>query len=99
MIQEFNTLFFAGTDTTATVIASCLFEIARNPKISEELVDEVKSVVKGVMVQPDELKALKLVTAFIQEILRLYPPVFGTMGRLALHDVQINNVTVKKGDN
>jgi cytochrome P450 len=37
--------------------------------------------------------------AFILEVLRLYPPVFGTMGRVALEDVKVNDFVIKKGNN
>ena len=80
----------AGRDTTAQTIMWGMYLLSINEDICEKLYNEVKDV----NIEYDELKDLKYTENFINEVLRLYPPV-PTDGKSAIdHDVLPNGVRV-----
>lgn len=79
MYGEAELLIIAGSDTTAIVMAALLFYLVRNETVQAKLVDEMRSTFSG----PSEIKSgpklqsCKYLRAFIQEGLRMTPPVAG----------------------
>lgn len=77
-------LLLAGFETTATTINFCLFELAHNPRVQEQLLDELRANFGASNVEAgltnltkesySELLELKLLEAFVSEVLRLYSP-------------------------
>jgi cytochrome P450 len=65
----------AGRDTTACLLTFSLYEIARHPAVKEKLIDELKRLVKAEGITWDSVKKLSFMKQFLQEVLRLYPPV------------------------
>ncbi|XP_050502054.1 cytochrome P450 4C1-like isoform X1 [Diabrotica virgifera virgifera] len=79
--EELDTFIFEGHDTTSVSIMYTLMALANEPKIQEEIYDEIISVI-GDSETPTlkELGELKLMERCIKESLRLYPSV-GLIGR------------------
>ncbi|XP_013929178.1 PREDICTED: cholesterol 24-hydroxylase isoform X2 [Thamnophis sirtalis] len=80
MIDNFVTFFVAGHETTASQLSFTIMELARQPEIVAKLqaeVDEVIGVKRDIAYQ--DLRKLEYLTQVLKEILRLYPPVSGTM--------------------
>lgn len=79
MYGEAELLIIAGSDTTAIVMAALLFYLVRNQAVQAKLVDEIRSTFSS----PSEIKSgpklqsCKYLRAFIQEGLRMTPPVGG----------------------
>ncbi|MFI0743091.1 cytochrome P450 [Streptomyces sp. NPDC021100] len=69
------TIFLGGTDTTASVVAWALHQLARHPDIEQRLHTEVDSVlVGGRAATHADLPRLELTGRIIDETLRLHPP-------------------------
>ncbi|XP_039195643.1 cholesterol 24-hydroxylase isoform X2 [Crotalus tigris] len=80
MIDNFLTFFVAGHDTTANQLSFTIMELARHPEIVTKLqaeVDEVIGVKRDIVYE--DLRKLEYLSQVHKEILRLYPPVPGTM--------------------
>ncbi|XP_032090048.1 cholesterol 24-hydroxylase isoform X2 [Thamnophis elegans] len=80
MVDNFVTFFVAGHETTASQLSFTIMELARQPEIVAKLqaeVDEVIGVKRDIAYQ--DLRKLEYLTQVLKEILRLYPPVSGTM--------------------
>ena len=77
----------AGRDTTAATVSVSLFMLARNPVIWKQLVDEV-AFLEGKPPSFQQLRELQLMSQFLKEILRLYPPAPLT-SRSALRDTTL----------
>ncbi len=75
VLGEICTLVFAGFDTTSTAIGWCLFLLASHPELQERLRRDVRSVQVPVGWTADGLDRLSTLTAFINEALRIFPPV------------------------
>jgi len=75
-------LLIAGNETTATALGNLLFILATNPDIAAELYENV-----------DDARYL---TRFVEEILRLEPPVRG-LSRMTTREVELGGVTLPKG--
>jgi cytochrome P450 len=77
LYAECELLTIAGSDTTAIVISAAFFYLARNPEIQSKLAQEIKSAFGSY----DEIKSgstitsCKYLTAFLQEAMRMSPPV------------------------
>lgn len=98
MIQQCITLFFAGTDTTSTLLAAAIYELSANQDVQRDLKRENKAVIGDKhTVEHADLSKLTLLNAFIKECLRLHPPAPGLLSRLALENHYIKDLHVKKG--
>ncbi|KAJ7031138.1 cytochrome P450 [Mycena alexandri] len=71
----FNILI-AGRDTTAATLTYSVYMLAEHPDIAERLRKEILDTVgSSKMPTYDDLRGMKYLRAFINETLRLYPPV------------------------
>ncbi|KAG9511998.1 benzoate 4-monooxygenase cytochrome P450, partial [Aureobasidium melanogenum] len=80
--QTAKVLVLAGSETTATLLAGAIFHLLKNPLTLKKLVDEVRSSYESER-HIDLVSSAKLhyLQAVLDEALRLYPPVPGTMPR------------------
>ncbi|KAI5213461.1 hypothetical protein AUEXF2481DRAFT_701441 [Aureobasidium subglaciale EXF-2481] len=80
--QTAKVLVLAGSETTATLLSGAIYHLLKNPLTLEKLVDEVRSSYESEhhinLVSSAKLHYLQ---AVLDEALRLYPPVPGTMPR------------------
>ncbi|KAI0030853.1 cytochrome P450 monooxygenase pc-3 [Vararia minispora EC-137] len=75
VLQTLN-IMIAGRDTIAAALAFGAYMLAENPHVLKRLRQEILEVV-GPVRRPtyDDIKGMKYMRAFINETLRLYPPV------------------------
>ena len=71
-------MFAAGHETTANAMAWTCFELQRHPEVMTKLRTEVDEVLSGRTPTADDLPHLVYTRMVIEEVLRLYPPVFIT---------------------
>ncbi|MCB2073321.1 MAG: cytochrome P450 [Novosphingobium sp.] len=81
-ISTIRGFLIAGNDTTATAITNLLLVLATQPGLMDELYPKVDDN--------------RLMTRFVEELLRLLPPVHGLF-RTAMKDVEIGGTQVPKG--
>ncbi|KAJ8489743.1 hypothetical protein ONZ45_g13448 [Pleurotus djamor] len=74
--DEILNIMIAGRDTTACTLTYAVYMLAENPHVLQKLRDEVLSKI-GASKRPDfdDLRSMRYLRAFINETLRLYPPV------------------------
>lgn len=99
--DQMTTLFFAGSDTTASTIAWSTFELAKNPEIqmrlqeeADELMDKLDGDVEKISAR--DLDQMKLLNGAIKETLRLYPPA-PVIGRDCPEDALVDGFQIEKG--
>ncbi|CAD8068225.1 unnamed protein product [Paramecium primaurelia] len=98
IIHQFITLFFAGTDTTATTSGTCLYYLAEYPEMQNEILKEVIEIVgEQGDIKEEHLNKLVKINALIQEVLRLRNPAFCPIFRTVRQDKQLLDVKMKKG--
>lgn len=87
------TFFFAAFDTTGEGFKWCLYSLAKYRNEMETVRDDVKDIKPG-------YEALKInsLKNFINEVLRMFPPVWG-VPRLALNDDEVDGIKISKGTN
>jgi len=92
--DQLVTLFFAGSDTTASTVSWALYELSKNPEIYEKVTQEVDKMIQEKCggdpsrISVDCLSDLPWLDGCINETLRLYPPA-PIIGRDAIRD---NNI-------
>ncbi len=69
-----ETFLFAGHDTSASLIGWTLYELARHPKVAQQLVDELTASPAAASELID-LEKFPYLKAVLNESLRLHPPV------------------------
>src|SRR5581483_5376056 len=79
--DEVMTLFLAGHETTSTLLAWVWHALSEFPAVADELYAEVDAVLGERLPGPDDMPRLVYTGYVIQEVLRLWPPVW-TIGRL-----------------
>ena len=70
-----SNLIIAGTESTSSFSAGCLFHLLSNPRTHKLLVDEIRNAIPpGAEVVDSLLAPLPYLDAVIKEGLRVYPP-------------------------
>jgi len=91
-------LFVAGHETTATALSWGLYELAQYPEIQEELYQEIISVFgKEKIPTIEELEKSVKLNCFLNEVLRLHPPITLIPTRVSTCDIQYKNYIFPKG--
>ena len=68
-------LALAGTETMSTLLPALTYLITQNPKVTKELVDELRSAFPNEdSITSEQVTHLEYLTACIKECLRLFPP-------------------------
>ncbi|RKL09124.1 hypothetical protein BFJ70_g16719 [Fusarium oxysporum] len=83
LFGESESLIIAGSDTTATSMAAAFFYLSRNPRVQEKLAKEVTSAFSsaGDIKSGTALYSCQYLRAFIDETLRMSPPVPADLAR------------------
>jgi cytochrome P450 len=94
IVENLQTLLFAGHDTTASALSWAVYLLATHPDEEKKLVEEFRSLEST---NPDfqELSSLPFLDAVVKETLRLYPG--AGFVREPLTDVQLGNYDIPKG--
>lgn len=96
IVDEVATMIVAGHETTATALFWACLMLARVPAWQDAVAEEVRDADLSVEGAATTLPDLKVTTAVVREVLRLFPPAFMT-GREAVVDAELCGVPVKKG--
>lgn len=91
------TFLVAGHETTGNALAWVLYLLALHPECQERTRAEITAVTGAASVRAEQLDALPLTRAVVEESLRLYPPV-PFIGREAIAADEIDDLIVKAGE-
>lgn len=88
LLDQTKTLFGAGFETTATAMAWAMCELADHSGLADRLAEEAQSALEGRPVDRSTLDRLPLAGRFVDEVLRLHPPVYN-IGRHSIRDEEV----------
>jgi cytochrome P450 len=94
--DEVMTLFLAGHETTALVLAWTWYLLGKNPDVEARFHAELDEVLAGRDAKLADLPRLKYTERIIKESMRLYPPAYG-LGREAINDCEIAGYRIPAG--
>jgi cytochrome P450 len=94
--DEVSTMIIAGHETTSTALFWACYIAAKLPDLQARMAEEVRMVDLSPEVAAEALKQLVYTRAFMDEVLRLYPPAF-LIVRVAKEADQILGHTVTPG--
>lgn len=100
--EETTLLVVAGSDTTSTVIPAMFFYMTRNPKVYERLTSEIRTIFNHAdeIHSGPKLTSCRYLRAFIDETMRMNPPVGGDLQREVLAGgITIDGQHVPQGTN
>ncbi|KAL5569322.1 hypothetical protein UlMin_025897 [Ulmus minor] len=93
VVDECKTFYFAGQETTNSLLAWTVFLLATHMDWQEEARKEVINLFGKQDPKPDGLAMLKTMSLIINESLRLYPPVVG-LARKTDKEVRLGNLNL-----
>ena len=93
--DEIITILSAGYETTARALTWTFYLMDKNPEQAAKLREELETVLGGRNPVYEDLLRLEYAGRFIQESMRLYPPVWG-LARLAREDDEIGGCRIPK---
>ncbi|XP_037358373.1 aromatase isoform X1 [Talpa occidentalis] len=91
-------ILIAAPDTMSVSVFFMLLLIAKHPKVEEEMMKEIRTIIGEREIRIDDIQKLKVMENFIYESMR-YQPVVDVVMRKALEDDVIDGYPVKKGTN
>jgi cytochrome P450 len=94
--DEAMTLFLAGHETTANLLAWSWYLLAQHPDVAERLVASLDAALGGRTPTMDDVPRLGYARQVLSEALRLYPPAWA-LGRVALEPVAFGGYAVPPG--
>jgi cytochrome P450 len=74
--DEAMTLFVAGHETTAQMLAWTWYLLGENPEAETRLQEELQQVLRGRLPEVSDLARLPYLYAVMNEVLRMYPPAY-----------------------
>jgi len=89
LLDEVMTIFIAGHDTTAVVLTWATYLIGTHPEVEGKILAEISEHFEGDEIDLSKLRNFKYTKMVVQEVMRLYPPVW-TFGRKAINDDDMN---------
>lgn len=96
MRDELVTLLLAGHETTASTLGWTFYLIDRHPEVRERLHEEAVDVLGDRLPEYEDLHRLTYTSMVIQEVMRLYPPVW-MLSRLAQGPDKVGGYDVPVG--
>lgn len=93
MHHEVVTLMMAGHETTALALIWTWMLLAQHPDVEEKLCQDIQSVLQGRSPTADDVAQFKYATWVIKELMRLYPPAWGT-SRQVVETLQLGDYTL-----
>jgi cytochrome P450 len=94
--DEMMTLFLAGHETTAIVLAWTWYLLATHPEAATRLAEELDQVLGGRAPTMADLPRLRYTEHIVQESMRLYPPAY-VIGREPLEKCTLGGFAVPAG--
>lgn len=94
--DEALTIFLAGHETTANLLAWTWMLLSQHPAVREQLYQEVDTVLNGRIPTSADLPQLTYTRMVIDETLRLYPPAW-LLVRTAVNDDTIDDYHIPAG--
>jgi cytochrome P450 len=95
--DEAITLFNAGHDTTAAGLTWTWYLLATHPEVASQVREEAQGVLQGRSATCADLPQLAYTTRVVKESLRLYPPTWALIPRVATQKVTIGGYELPKG--
>jgi cytochrome P450 len=94
--DEIVTLLLAGHETTASTLSWSLYLIDRHPEVRQRMRDEALSVLGDRLPTYEDLTKLRYTAMVVDEVVRLYPPVW-LLPRKALAEDVVGGFRVPAG--
>ncbi len=95
--DEARVLFLAGQDDTTAALSWCFFLLAQHSDIEARLRQEIASVVGIREPVYSDVARLTYTEMVIKETLRLYPPTWSLVPRVAAQDVELGGNRIRHG--
>eukprot|EP00980_Cylindrotheca_fusiformis_P012419 scaffold3046_cov105-Cylindrotheca_fusiformis.AAC.18 len=95
--DEIKTFIFAGHETTSTWCNMAIYAFTQHPQVQNIVYEDiVRHAPSSTALTIEVVEKMEYLNAFLQEVLRMYPPV-GAIARYPTQTEKIAGITVPKG--
>ena len=95
--NEMMVLFFAGTDTTSTLLLNALYLMSKKPYVLEKLVNEIdQHIIDDNLMDYELINILNYLSAVLKETLRMCGPGIILFNRIAQKTFKLGDFIIKK---
>lgn len=94
--DETVTLFMAGHETTANLLAWTFYLISQNPRVEAKIVEEINRVTGDKLPTFEDIHNFTYLRKVLTESMRIYPPAW-LMGRINTEDHVLDGYNIPKG--
>jgi len=94
--DQLITIFFAGHETTSLLLSWTWYLLSKHPEVESKVCQELSQVLEGRPPTNEDIPHLVYTRMVIDEVLRLYPSVWGFAREAAEEDI-IGGYTIPKG--
>jgi len=88
--------FVAGHETTATALTWACVCLSSFPEVQEKVFQEIIGTIETEIPKLEDLSKLTYLDCFIQEVLRMHPPIPLLPTRIAVEEVKFGNQVIPK---
>lgn len=96
IMDETLTLFMAGHETTANLLAWTFYLISQNPKVEKKIVEEINQVIGDEAPNYADIPKFIYLKKVLTESMRIYPPAW-VLGRISTESHILNNYKMPAG--
>lgn len=96
ILGDVKNFFVAGHETTGNALCWTLYCLAKNTYVLKQVVTEIKQVLGSKLPDFDTIETMPYLGAVVQEVLRLYPPIW-IFTRRAIEEDMLQNYKIPAG--
>lgn len=96
--EDVMSLLIAGHETSGATLSWLFLLLAKDQSVLQRVHNELDGVIKSGIPEYNDLMKLPYLTATVKEVMRLHPAPYALFCREVNEDVDLNGVSLKKGD-
>ena len=96
--EDVTSLLIAGHETSGATLSWLFLLLSKHPDVLKRVHNELDTFITSEYPCFDDLKQLPYLTVVLKETLRLYPVAYALFCRQAISDIDIGELSIRKGD-
>ena len=96
ILDEFNSFFTAGVDTTSNYLAMTIYLLAQHPRVEVKVREEIAQLMVKEDYSYEHLKQFRYIDCVQKEVTRFFGPGNGNRNRICVQDHELKGIPIHK---